>query len=111
MPLEQKLALKLNESNIGYLTMNASVQGASTVQSDKDQPERALFCQPRPRAEASQLPRRQAAVARPQSQWRRHSLTSASNMMAYFEALGAMCDRMRTPRRKAAATHAIQVYS
>src|ERR1700746_129203 len=31
MPLEQKLALKLNENNIGYLPINASVQGASTV--------------------------------------------------------------------------------
>ncbi len=31
MPLEQKLALRLNENNIGYMAMNASVQGASTV--------------------------------------------------------------------------------
>ena len=31
LPIEQKLALKLNENNIGYLPINASVQGASTV--------------------------------------------------------------------------------
>jgi isopenicillin N synthase-like dioxygenase len=31
LPLEQNLALKLNENNIGYLPINASVQGASTV--------------------------------------------------------------------------------
>src|SRR5690348_3614324 len=31
LPLEQKLAVKLNENNIGYLPINASVQGASTV--------------------------------------------------------------------------------
>jgi hypothetical protein len=31
MPLEQKLALKLNQNNIGYLPINASVQGASTM--------------------------------------------------------------------------------
>src|SRR5438876_11395935 len=31
LPLAQKLALKLNENNIGYLPLNASVQGASTV--------------------------------------------------------------------------------
>jgi hypothetical protein len=31
LPLEQKLAIKLNENNIGYLPVNASVQGASTV--------------------------------------------------------------------------------
>src|ERR1700704_1648890 len=31
LPLEEKLALKLNENNIGYMAMNASVQGASTV--------------------------------------------------------------------------------
>ena len=31
LPLEEKLKLRLNENNIGYLPMNASVQGASTV--------------------------------------------------------------------------------
>jgi isopenicillin N synthase-like dioxygenase len=31
LPLAQKLALRLNDSNIGYLPLNASVQGASTV--------------------------------------------------------------------------------
>ncbi len=31
VPLEEKLALRLNENNIGYLPVNASVQGASTV--------------------------------------------------------------------------------
>src|SRR3954454_1471468 len=31
LPLQQKLELRLNENNIGYLPINASVQGASTV--------------------------------------------------------------------------------
>ena len=31
LAMDEKLALKLNENNIGYLPMNASVQGASTV--------------------------------------------------------------------------------
>jgi hypothetical protein len=31
LPLEQKLALRLDDNNIGYLPTNASVQGASTV--------------------------------------------------------------------------------
>ena len=31
LPLEEKLRLRLNENNIGYLPMNASVQAASTV--------------------------------------------------------------------------------
>ena len=31
LPLDQKLALRLNDNNIGYLAVNASVQGASTV--------------------------------------------------------------------------------
>ena len=31
LPLDQKLQLKLNDNNIGYLPVNASVQGASTV--------------------------------------------------------------------------------
>src|ERR1700746_3540250 len=30
LPIEQKLALRLNENNIGYLPINASLQGAST---------------------------------------------------------------------------------
>ena len=31
LPLDEKLKLRLNENNIGYLSINASVQGASTV--------------------------------------------------------------------------------
>ena len=31
LPLDEKLKLRLNENNIGYLPVNASVQGASTV--------------------------------------------------------------------------------
>jgi isopenicillin N synthase-like dioxygenase len=31
LPLQQKLALRLDENNIGYLPINASVQGAATV--------------------------------------------------------------------------------
>src|ERR1051326_7677274 len=31
LPLEEKLELSLNENNIGYLPVDASVQGASTV--------------------------------------------------------------------------------
>jgi isopenicillin N synthase-like dioxygenase len=31
MPMEEKLRLRINENNIGYLPVNASIQGASTV--------------------------------------------------------------------------------
>src|SRR5260370_26232570 len=31
LPLDEKLKLRLNENNIGYLAINGSVQGASTV--------------------------------------------------------------------------------
>lgn len=31
LPLEEKLKLRLNENNVGYLPINAWVQGASTV--------------------------------------------------------------------------------
>src|SRR5580704_7634538 len=31
LPIAEKLAIRLNENNIGYLPVNASVQGASTV--------------------------------------------------------------------------------
>ena len=64
MPLEQKLALKLNENNIGYLPINASVQGASTVHKATKPNQNESFL-PRSRAGASRRPRRQA-VARPQ---------------------------------------------
>src|SRR5262249_55250748 len=31
MPLDEKLALRINENNIGYLAPNQSIQGASTI--------------------------------------------------------------------------------
>ena len=31
LPLEQKLALRLDDNNMGYLAINASIQGASAV--------------------------------------------------------------------------------
>ena len=54
LPLEEKLKLRLNQNNIGYMPMNASVQGASTgAQGDQAEPERELLHQPRSRTGSS----------------------------------------------------------
>jgi non-haem dioxygenase in morphine synthesis N-terminal len=67
LPLAQKLALRLDDNNIGYLPTNASVQGASTVhKADATEPKRELFCHPRSRTGPSGTDRREA-VTRPQS--------------------------------------------
>ncbi len=54
LPLDEKLKLRLNENNIGYLPMNASVQGASTVhKATKPNQNESFLHQPRPRRRSS----------------------------------------------------------
>ena len=65
-------------------------------QGDPAEPERELFHQPRPRARPSRRGRRQA-VARPQPVADGAARHPRADMMAYFDALGAMCDRMLPP--------------
>ena len=97
LPLEEKLKLRLNENNIGYLPINASVQGASTVHKatrpnqnesffvshDRGPDHPDVIAESRCAGATSGLPRRSPALKR-----------CARDMMAYFDALGAMCDRM-----------------
>ena len=65
LPLEQKLALRLDDNNIGYLPTNASVQGASTVhKADATEPKRELFCHPRSRTGPSGRHREEAVAGR-----------------------------------------------
>src|SRR5437868_4427338 len=93
LPLEQKLALKLNENNIGYLPINASVQGASTVhKATKPNQNESFFIS---HDRGSDHPDVVAGTPlRGRNQWPDGLPEMRRDMMAYFQALGAMCDRM-----------------
>ncbi|MGA8754858.1 MAG: 2-oxoglutarate and iron-dependent oxygenase domain-containing protein [Stellaceae bacterium] len=93
LPIEQKLALELNENNIGYLPINASVQGASTVHKATKPNQNESFFISHDRG-----PDHPDVVAdkqlRGQNQWPVDMAGLRVDMTAYFSALGAMCDRM-----------------
>jgi len=96
LPLEQKLAVKLNENNIGYLPINASVQGASTVhKATKPNQNESYF------VSHDRGPEHPDVVAgkplRGRNQWPSALPGIRADMMAYFDALGAMCHRMLPP--------------
>lgn len=96
--LEDKLKLRLNENNIGYLPMNASVQAASTVhQATKPNQNESFFIShdrgpdhPDVRAGLPLRGRNQW----PDDSWPDNSLGIRDDMNAYTQALGAMCERM-----------------
>ncbi len=96
LPLAQKLALRLNDNNIGYLPMNASVQGASTVHKATRPNQNESFFISHDRA-----PDHPDVIAgkplRGRNQWPAALPEIRADMMAYFAALGAMCDRMLPP--------------
>ena len=96
LPIEQKLALKLNENNIGYLPINASVQGASTVHKATKPNQNESFFVSHDRG-----PDHPDVIAgkplRGRNQWPPGLSGLRADMMAYFNALGAMCDRMLPP--------------
>ncbi|MBN9560361.1 MAG: isopenicillin N synthase family oxygenase [Alphaproteobacteria bacterium] len=98
LPMDQKLALRLNGNNIGYLPMNASVQGASTVHKATRPNQNESFFVSHDRG--PDHPDVRAGIElRGRNQWpdgvpgmRPDDLRN--DMMAYCHALGAMCDRM-----------------
>src|SRR5438067_7154868 len=96
LPLEQKLALKLDGNNIGYLPINASVQGASTVHKATRPNQNESFFVSHDRG-----PDHPDVIAgkplRGRNQWPSALPELRPAMMAYFHALGAMCDRMLPP--------------
>jgi isopenicillin N synthase-like dioxygenase len=96
LPLEEKLAVRLNENNIGYLPINASVQGASTVHKATRPNQNESFFVSHDRG-----PEHPDVVAgktlRGRNNWPSALPSIRAAMMAYFEALGAMCDRMLPP--------------
>ena len=66
LPLEKKLKLRLNENNIGYMPMNASVQGASTVHKATKPNQNESFFISHDRGADHPDVRRRRAAARPQ---------------------------------------------
>jgi isopenicillin N synthase-like dioxygenase len=96
LPLAEKLALKLNESNIGYLPMNASVQGASTVHNATRPNRNESFFVSHDRG--SDHPDVVAGTPlRGRNHWPPGLPEIRAVMMAYFDALNAMCERMLPP--------------
>ena len=96
LPREEKLALKVNENNIGYLPINASVQAASAVhQATRPNQNESFF------VSHDRGPDHHEVVAgrplRGRNQWPADMPGLGADMMAYFDALGAMCDRMLPP--------------
>jgi len=96
LPLETKLKLRLNENNIGYLPMNASVQGASTVhKATKPNQNESFFIS---HDRGADHPDVLAGVTlRGRNQWPENMPDLRQDMMAYFDALNAMCMRMLPP--------------
>jgi isopenicillin N synthase-like dioxygenase len=93
LPLEEKLALRLNGNNIGYLPMNASVQGASTVHKATRPNQNESFFISHDRG--PDHPDVRAGIElRGRNQWPHGVPGMREDMMAYFHALGAMCDRI-----------------
>jgi isopenicillin N synthase-like dioxygenase len=93
LPMAEKLALRLNENNIGYLPINASVQGASTVHKATRPNQNESFFISHDRG--ADHPDVKAGIPlRGRNQWPAALPDIRADMMAYFTALGAMCDRM-----------------
>jgi isopenicillin N synthase-like dioxygenase len=97
LPFDEKLRLRLNENNIGYLPINASVQGASTVHkaTRPNQNESFFVSYDRGPDHPDVLANK---PLRGRNQWPPETISGVAemrrDMMAYFHALGAMCDRI-----------------
>jgi isopenicillin N synthase-like dioxygenase len=93
LPLETKLALRLNANNIGYLPMNASTQAASTVhKATKPNQNESFFVSHDRGADHPDV--LADTPLRGRNQWPNGMATMRADMMAYFDALGALCERM-----------------
>src|SRR5438046_3121373 len=93
LPLEEKLALKLNENNIGYLPVNQSMQRASTVHKATRPNFNESFFISHDRA-ADHPDVVAGTPLRGRNQWPDGLPEMRRDMMGYFQGLGAMCDRI-----------------
>lgn len=93
LPDAAKAAMPMNGNNIGYLRMNASVQGASTVHkaTKPNQNESFFISHDRPDDHPDVLA---GLPLRGQNQWPPGEAAMRADMVAYFKAFGALCDRM-----------------
>jgi isopenicillin N synthase-like dioxygenase len=93
LPLDEKLALRLNENNIGYLPINASVQGASTVhKATKPNQNESFFVSHDRGADHADVVARKPLRGR--NQWPDGLPGFRADVMAYLGALAALCERM-----------------
>jgi len=93
LPLAEKLKIQLNENNIGYMPMNASVQAASTVHKATKPNQNESFFISHDRA-ADHPDVIAGTPLRGQNQWPESLPDIRAPMTAYFETLRAMCTRM-----------------
>jgi isopenicillin N synthase-like dioxygenase len=93
LPLEQKLALRLNENNIGYLPTNASVQGASTVHKATRPNQNESFFVSHDRG-ADHPDVIAGKPLRGRNQWPEALPGFREDVIAYMKAMEALCDRM-----------------
>ncbi len=93
LPLDDKLGLRLNQNNIGYLPMNASVQGASTVHkaTKPNQNESFFISHDRGAGHRDVLA---GLPLRGRNQWPDSLPDIRPDMMRYFHTLTALGERM-----------------
>ena len=96
LPLERKLALRLNENNIGYLPIDASVQGASTVHKATRPNRNESFFVSHDRG-AGHPDVIAGKPLRGRNQWPDALPGFRDEVIAYLQALEALCDRMLPP--------------
>jgi isopenicillin N synthase-like dioxygenase len=96
LPLEEKLALRLNENNIGYLPFNTSVQGASTVhKATRPNLNESFFIS---HDRGADHPDVLAGIPlRGRNQWPASLPDIRAPMMDYVRAMNELCNRMLPP--------------
>jgi isopenicillin N synthase-like dioxygenase len=93
LPLEQKLALKLNENNIGYLPVNESMQRASTVhKATRPNYNESFFISHDRRPDHPDV--LAGTSLRGQNQWPAGHAQMRRAMVAYFKALERVGERI-----------------
>ena len=96
LPLEQKLAIKLNKYGAGYLPLNASVQSAANVgKAILSKRSESLFTG-REAGDAPTDPAEQEALCG-HNQWPAEVPGFRPDIIACFAALQAMCERLLSP--------------
>jgi isopenicillin N synthase-like dioxygenase len=93
MPLDEKLALRINENNIGYLAPNQSIQGASTVhRATRPNYNESFFISHDRGPEHPDV--LACAPLRGRNQWPEGHARMRAAMMTYFETLERVGERM-----------------